>query len=173
MTDRPRREVRKHGQAKASGALAQLAELRRGGKKHADLYELKEENDVYETMGEDEYAQFVSKRREAGGMQSALANEAQIIVFTAGDLSNKVNVMLASMHQAAAEENCLSGDFVVEDGIEGYKDLGEEEDWTVEEEVEPENGAKGNKKDANKEENHKGTHEAFMTPVSCGLQCGH
>lgn len=67
MTERPKREVRKHGQRKASGALAQLAELRRGGKKQADLYELKEEANVYETMGEEEYAQFVSKRREEGG----------------------------------------------------------------------------------------------------------
>ena len=74
MAERSRREVRKHGQKRASGALAQLAELRKGGKKHADLYELKEEADVYETMGEDEYAQFVSKRREEGGMPSSTRN---------------------------------------------------------------------------------------------------
>ena len=67
MADRSRREVRKHGQNKAAGALAQLAELRKGGKKQADLYELKEETNVYDTMGEDEYAQLVSKRREEGG----------------------------------------------------------------------------------------------------------
>lgn len=70
MTERPRREVKKYGQSRASGALAQLAELRKGGKKHADLYELKEEEDVYDTLGEDEYAQFVSNRREAGGLHS-------------------------------------------------------------------------------------------------------
>ena len=81
MTDRPRREVRKHGQVKASGALAQLAELRRGGKKQADLYELKEEEDVYETMGEDEYAQFVSKRREAGGGRHALFDFVYIVLL--------------------------------------------------------------------------------------------
>ena len=31
MTDRPKRESKKHGQSKAAGALAQLAEIRKGG----------------------------------------------------------------------------------------------------------------------------------------------
>lgn len=79
MTDRPRREVRKHGQQRASGALAQLAELRKGGKKQADLYKLKEEENVYDTMGEAEYAQFVSKRREEGGI---------VLLLCIGDLKH-------------------------------------------------------------------------------------
>ena len=56
--------MKKHGQTKAAGALARLAELR-GGKKQT--FDIREEEDVYDTMDEDEYAQHVSKRREEGG----------------------------------------------------------------------------------------------------------
>ena len=45
---------------------------------------------------------------------------------------------------------------MVEDGIEGYKDLGEEEDWTMEDDTEPEKAVSGSKEDANREESRKG-----------------
>jgi len=64
VSERPRREVKKHGQTKAAGALARLAELR-GGKKQT--FEIREEEDLFDTMDEDQYAQHVSKRREEGG----------------------------------------------------------------------------------------------------------
>ena len=64
VSERSRREAKKHGQTKAAGALARLAELR-GGKKQT--FDIKEEEDVFDTMDDDEYAQHVSKRREEGG----------------------------------------------------------------------------------------------------------
>lgn len=64
VSERPRREGKKHGQTKAAGALARLAELR-GGKKQT--FDIHEEEDLYDTMDEDQYAQHVSKRREEGG----------------------------------------------------------------------------------------------------------
>jgi len=64
VSERPRREVKKHGQTKTAGALARLAELR-GGKKQT--FDIREEEDVFDTMDEAEYAQHVSKRREEGG----------------------------------------------------------------------------------------------------------
>ena len=67
MVDRTKREVKKHGQSKAANALAQLKELRATGKKHADVYELKEEDAVYDEVEEEEFARMVSKRREEGG----------------------------------------------------------------------------------------------------------
>ena len=74
MADRSKRTVRKHGQSKAAAALAQLAELRRTGKKQADLYELKEEEDLYDEVDEDEYAKRIAKEREEGdGMSLEIA----------------------------------------------------------------------------------------------------
>ena len=67
MADRTKREVKKHGQIKAANALAQLKELRATGKKHADVYQLKEEEAVYDEVEEEEFAKMVSKRREEGG----------------------------------------------------------------------------------------------------------
>ena len=67
MVDRTKREVKKHGQSKAANALAQLKELRATGKKHADVYQLKEEEAVYDEVEEEEFAKMVSKRREEGG----------------------------------------------------------------------------------------------------------
>lgn len=76
MADRSKRTVRKHGQSKAAGALAQLAELRRTGKKQADLYELKEEEDLYDEVDEDEYAKRIAKEREEGdGMSLEIARK--------------------------------------------------------------------------------------------------
>lgn len=62
---------------------------------------------------------------------------------------------------------------MVEDGIEGYKDLGEEEDWTVEDDVEPEKAVKGSKVDASREESRKGK-EAFFLAIfvlALGMPC--
>lgn len=54
------------GGAEKKSALQQLQELRKGGRQ-LDNYELKEEEDVYETMDDAEYAKLVAKRREEGG----------------------------------------------------------------------------------------------------------
>lgn len=47
---------------------------------------------------------------------------------------------------------------MVDDGIEGYKDLGEEEDWTAEPEEDIEKAQKGKRKkgDGSKEDGQKG-----------------
>ena len=55
------------GRAGAKSALQELAELRKSGAKQVDRYELKEEEAVYDVVGEDEYAKLVQKRREEGG----------------------------------------------------------------------------------------------------------
>lgn len=57
------------GGQKAKGALAALAELRKGGGKSGQLdrFELKEEEAVYDVVDEQSYAQLVQKRREEGG----------------------------------------------------------------------------------------------------------
>ena len=66
MADRSRRVVKKHGQTRAAGALAQLAELRRSGKKQAEVYELKEEEDLYDEVEEAEYNAKLFREREDG-----------------------------------------------------------------------------------------------------------
>ena len=66
MADRSRRVVKKHGQTRAAGALAQLAELRRSGKKQAEVYELKEEEDLYDEVEESEYNAKLFREREDG-----------------------------------------------------------------------------------------------------------
>ncbi|KDD73436.1 hypothetical protein H632_c2178p0, partial [Helicosporidium sp. ATCC 50920] len=53
--------------SKAKGALAELAELRKSGQKRADVYEVKEEEAVYDIVDETKYAEIVQKRRDAGG----------------------------------------------------------------------------------------------------------
>ena len=55
------------GGKKFKNALAELSELRKSGKKRADVYEVREEEAVYEEVNEDEYARIVQKRREEGG----------------------------------------------------------------------------------------------------------
>jgi DNA polymerase alpha subunit A len=71
MEEGPRsRRVARPG--KAAGALAQLAELRRTGAKHVDAYEVREEEAVFDTVAEDEYADIVAKRRGDAGACSAL-----------------------------------------------------------------------------------------------------
>ena len=54
------------GGAKVKNALAELAELRKTGGKRADRYEYEEEEAVYDMVDEQEYAQLVRQRREAG-----------------------------------------------------------------------------------------------------------
>lgn len=66
---RSRRVVRP---GKAAGALARLAELRRTGAKHVDAFEVKEEQAVFDTVAEDEYADIVAKRRGDAGACGAL-----------------------------------------------------------------------------------------------------
>ena len=55
------------GGAKVKSALQELAELRRSGGKRADLFEVKEEEAVYDVVDEAEYAKIVAQRREEGG----------------------------------------------------------------------------------------------------------
>jgi len=55
------------GGKKFKNALAELQELRKTGAKRADLYEVREEEDVYDEVDDDQYARIVQKRREEGG----------------------------------------------------------------------------------------------------------
>ena len=50
----------------------------------------------------------------------------------------------------------VAGDFVVDDGIEGYQDIGEEEDWTAGPEPEAEEPVKGSQKAAGRKDGQKG-----------------
>jgi DNA polymerase alpha subunit A len=59
--------VNGRGGSKFKNALEELAELRKTGGKRADKYEVREEEDVYDEVDEDEYARIVQKRREDGG----------------------------------------------------------------------------------------------------------
>ena len=63
---RSRRQAGRGGKNFKS-ALQELAELRKSGAKRADLYEVREEENVYDEVDEDEYARIVQKRREEGG----------------------------------------------------------------------------------------------------------
>ena len=67
--ERSRRQavVDGRGGKKFKNALAELAELRKSGGKRADNYEVREEENVYDEVDEDEYARIVQKRREEGG----------------------------------------------------------------------------------------------------------
>lgn len=50
-----------------NSALAQLKELRNSGKKHADVYEIKAEDAVFDVLDDDEYSKLVNKRRNEAG----------------------------------------------------------------------------------------------------------
>lgn len=89
----------------ANSALAQLKELRKSGKKHADVYEIKAEDAVFDVLDDDEYSKLVSKRRnEAGRGARGLSP-------------------YSTRHQDG------TGGFVVGDNGLGYEDVGEECDW--------------------------------------------
>lgn len=53
--------------SKAAGALARLKELKSSGAKHGTVYDLKEEEKVYDVVEEAEYAGIVARRRDEGG----------------------------------------------------------------------------------------------------------
>eukprot|EP00884_Botryococcus_braunii_P011316 jgi/Botrbrau1/20185/Bobra.0173s0083.2 len=55
------------GPKKASSALQQLQELRRTKAKQASVYEIREEQPVYDVVDDDDYADIVAKRRREGG----------------------------------------------------------------------------------------------------------
>ena len=55
------------GGKKVKNALAELQELRKTGGKRADNYEVREEDDVYDEVDDDQYARIVQQRREEGG----------------------------------------------------------------------------------------------------------
>lgn len=55
------------GPSSTNGALKQLQELRRTKAKHASVYEVKEEQPVYDVVDDDDYADIVAKRRREGG----------------------------------------------------------------------------------------------------------
>lgn len=63
---------------------------------------------------------------------------------------------------------------MVEDGIEGYQDIGEEEDWTAEQDGDAEGPSKGLQRDKNKEDPHKGLHQIQLAccPKVCLLVIG-
>lgn len=75
MADEGRSRRNARPSNKAKNALDELRELRRTGAKRIDTYEVKEEAAVYDTVGEDEYADIVAKRREKAGMISSPENE--------------------------------------------------------------------------------------------------
>ncbi|PNW83953.1 hypothetical protein CHLRE_04g214350v5 [Chlamydomonas reinhardtii] len=65
--DRSRRQpVQSSAAVKAKGALEQLRAARDGGLKRALAYEVKEEAAVYDVVDEQQYAEIVKKRRDAG-----------------------------------------------------------------------------------------------------------
>lgn len=67
MSGRSRREGTSRA-GKVSGVLAQLKEAREGGAKRSQAFQLKEEEDVFDQVDEEQYEQLVAKRRmEAGG----------------------------------------------------------------------------------------------------------
>ncbi|KAG2444014.1 hypothetical protein HYH02_009213 [Chlamydomonas schloesseri] len=65
--ERSRRQpVQNSAAAKAKGALEQLRAAREGGLKRALAYEVKAEEAVYDVVDEQQYAEIVKKRRDAG-----------------------------------------------------------------------------------------------------------
>lgn len=52
-------------------AFKQLQELRKTKAKHASVYEVKEEQPVYDVVDDDDYADIVAKRRREGGKMIA------------------------------------------------------------------------------------------------------
>jgi hypothetical protein len=74
MGDEPRsRRATGRQKGGAASALAQLAELRRTKAKHASVYEIKEEDKLYDVVDEDEYADMVARRVEEGGKTSSVS----------------------------------------------------------------------------------------------------
>ena len=61
-----RKATTERGGKKFKGALAELRALKASGKKRVDSYEVNVEDDVYDEVGEDDYARLVQKRREEG-----------------------------------------------------------------------------------------------------------
>ena len=53
--------------AKARSALAELSALRQSGTRQLDKFEYAGEDDVYDLVDEDRYAEIVRQRREEGG----------------------------------------------------------------------------------------------------------
>jgi DNA polymerase alpha subunit A len=68
MSERSRRDRSKTSKvAKLAGALGDLRAAREGTSKRATVYEVKQEEAVFDKVDEDQYAQLVAKRRlEAG-----------------------------------------------------------------------------------------------------------
>jgi DNA polymerase alpha subunit A len=65
--DRSRRQpVQNSGRAKAESALAALRAAREGAGKRALNFEIKEEEAVYDVVDDQQYAEIVKKRRDAG-----------------------------------------------------------------------------------------------------------
>ena len=64
---RSKRQVGPRGGKARASALQELAELRKTGGKRADRFEIKEEEQVYDVVDEEQYARLVQKRREEGG----------------------------------------------------------------------------------------------------------
>jgi DNA polymerase alpha subunit A len=61
-----RKATTERGGKKFKSALEELRELKKSGKRRVDAYEVREEDDVYDEVNEDEYARLVQKRREEG-----------------------------------------------------------------------------------------------------------
>lgn len=75
--DRVRRQATVDGRGgkKFKNALAELAELRKTGAKRANIYEVQEEEAVYDEVDEEQYARIVQKRREEGGERKTILGE--------------------------------------------------------------------------------------------------
>ena len=68
MSGRTRRNIAQQpGKVALNGALAALQAAREGGTKRASTFEVKQEDDVYDVVDDEQYAQLAAKRKiEAG-----------------------------------------------------------------------------------------------------------
>jgi len=68
MEGRTRRQpTQSRGRLEKQDALSKLKAARDGGDKRALTYEAKQEAELYDVLGDEEYAKLVAKRRDEGG----------------------------------------------------------------------------------------------------------
>jgi len=73
-----RKATTERGGKKFKGALAELRALKASGKKRIDSFEVNVEDDVYDEVGEEDYARLVQKRREEGAWCVCVAKSSGI-----------------------------------------------------------------------------------------------
>jgi hypothetical protein len=98
MSGRTRRNVAQQpGKVALNGALAALQAAREGGTKRASTFEVKQEDDVYDVVDEEQYAQLAAKRKIEAGEEvfvcfflvGARCSRARKCVRNAFDTSNR------------------------------------------------------------------------------------